>query len=186
MTPELETSRLWLRPLEIADAGAIQILFPHWEIVRYLSSKIPWPYPSDGAHKFCCEAALPEVDRGNQWHWTLRVKSNPDELIGCVSLMSNQPDHRGFWIGLPWQGRGLMSEACERATDYWFDALKYSVLRTSKAVANTASRRISVKRGMRVIGSEEREYVAGRLQAEIWEITTDEWQAIRLPKLGDS
>jgi len=51
------------------------------------------------------------------------------------------------------------------------------VLRVSKAVENTASRRISEKQGMRVIAMEDREYVSGRLASEIWEITAEEWRA---------
>jgi RimJ/RimL family protein N-acetyltransferase len=53
------------------------------------------------------------------------------------------------------------------------------VLRVPKAIANTASRRISEKAGMRVIGTEERDFVSGRLAAEIWEITAAEWNARR-------
>src|ERR1035438_2929845 len=41
------TERLNLRPLEMADAPAIQELFPHWEIGRYLLYRMPWPYPPD-------------------------------------------------------------------------------------------------------------------------------------------
>src|SRR3974390_1433398 len=155
MTPILETSRLLLRPLEIADAKEIQILFPQWEIVRYLANRVPWPYPPDGAYRFCRDTALPAVERGDQWHWTLRIKSDPAGLIGSISLMADQHDNRGFWLGPQWRSQGLMSEACERATDFWFDTLRFSVLRTSKAIANAASRRISEKQGMRLIGTEE-------------------------------
>jgi len=182
MTPVLETSRLLLRPLEIADAGEIQILFPRWEIVQYLANRVPWPYPPDGAFRFCKDIALPAVARGDQWHWTLRLKSDPGRLIGSISLMVDQPDNRGFWIGLPWQGQGLISEACDAVTDYWFEILKFPVLRTSKAIANAASRRISEKQGMRLVATEEREYVSGRLRSETWEITVDEWRAQRRGK----
>lgn len=48
MTPEVETARLWLRPLALAYAEQVQQLFPKWEIVRLLSSALPWPYPEDG------------------------------------------------------------------------------------------------------------------------------------------
>jgi len=41
MTPQLHTDRLLLRPLEIADAEQVQILFPQWEIVRYLANRVP-------------------------------------------------------------------------------------------------------------------------------------------------
>lgn len=179
MTPALETFRLLLRPLEIADAAEIQILFPHWEIVRYLANRVPWPYPPDGAYTYYRDTALPAVERGQQWHWTLRLKSNPAALIGCIGLMADERDNRGFWLGLPWHGQGLMSEASDAVTDYWFDTLNFSVLRISKAIANTASRRISVRQGMRVVGREEREYVSGRLPSEVWEITAGEWHAFR-------
>jgi ribosomal-protein-alanine N-acetyltransferase len=50
MIPDLETLRLILKPLEIADSGQIQSLFADWEILRYLTASIPWPYPPDGAY----------------------------------------------------------------------------------------------------------------------------------------
>jgi RimJ/RimL family protein N-acetyltransferase len=182
MTPALETSRLLLRPLEITDANEVQILFPHWEIVRYLANRVPWPYPSDGAYTFYRDVALPAVARGEQWHWTLRLKSNPAGLIGCIGLMAGPEDNRGFWLGLPWHGQGLISEACDVVTDYWFDRLKFPMLRAPKAIANLASRRISEKQGMRVVAREERDYVSGRLPTEIWEITAEEWHAHRRSK----
>lgn len=80
---------------------------------------------------------------------------------------------------MPWQGQGLISEACEVVTDFWFDELKFPVLRAPKAVANIASRRVSEKQGMRVIRTEVREYVSGRLPSEVWEITAEEWHARR-------
>jgi [ribosomal protein S5]-alanine N-acetyltransferase len=52
MISDLQTKRLVLKPLELADAVQTQRLFPHWEIVRYLSHVVPWPYPADGAYRF--------------------------------------------------------------------------------------------------------------------------------------
>jgi ribosomal-protein-alanine N-acetyltransferase len=70
-----------------------------------------------------------------------------------------------------------MTEACAAVTDFWFEVLKFLVLRATKATANGASRRISEKQGMRVIERMERDYVCGRLPAELWEITAEEWRA---------
>jgi len=53
------------------------------------------------------------------------------------------------------------------------------VMRTSKAVANTGSRRISERNGMRLVHTEERDYVSGRFLSETWEITAEEWHARR-------
>jgi len=61
-------------------------------------------------------------------------------------------------------------------TDYWFDTLKFPVLRVPKAAANRASRRISERQRMRLVATEEREYVSGRARTEIWEITAEEWR----------
>ncbi|HKV91154.1 MAG TPA: GNAT family N-acetyltransferase [Candidatus Angelobacter sp.] len=184
MTPILETPRLVLRPLELADAEQAQLLFPQWEIVRYLTNAIPWPYPPDGAYTFYRDVALPAVERGEEWYWMLRPKSSPNQLIGAISLMKNKSDNRGFWIDLPWRRQGLMSEACDAVTDYWFNVLGFPVLRVSKAIANAASRRISEKQGMRVIAREDRDYVSGRFPAEVWEITAQEWR-LRKASNGD-
>ncbi len=177
MIPAGETERLILRPPELCDAPQIQELFPHWEIVRYLRNVVPWPYPADGALHFIRDFALPAMERGDAWHWTLRLKSAPDEIIGCLDLRKGEEDSRGFWLGLKWQERGLMSEACAWANDFWFERLGFSVLRVAKAQANTASRRISEKHGMRLVGVIEKDYVCGRLPAEIWEMTAEEWRA---------
>ena len=47
------------------------------------------------------------------------------------------------------------------------------------AAANIASRRVSEKQGMRVVVTDERDYVSGRMAAEIWEITAEEWNQRR-------
>src|ERR1700689_388253 len=100
MTAPLETRRLLLGPAELADAEQTQILFP-----------------PDGAYRYYREMALPAVERGDAWHWSLRLKTNPDQLIGFISLVKGETTNRGFWIGQQWQGQGLMTEACDAVTD---------------------------------------------------------------------
>jgi len=176
-----------LRPLELADAEQVQRIFPLWEIVRYLNTRVPWPYPSDGAHTYYRDEALPAIERGEEWHWTLRLKDSPASLIGGITLMKRENNNRGFWVGLAWQRQGFASEACEAVTDFWFENLGFPVLRVPKAIANTPSRRISEKTGMRVIATIESDYVSGRLPTEIWEITAAEWrQRQRAQKQGHS
>ncbi|MGA2671785.1 MAG: GNAT family N-acetyltransferase [Terracidiphilus sp.] len=177
MMREGRTKRLVLRPLELDDAELIQELFPHWEIVRYLLNRVPWPYPPDGARQYCREIALPQMERGEAWHWTLRLGAEPSQMAGFISLVKGDEDNRGFWLGAQWQGQGLMSEACAWANDFWFEKLGFPVLRVAKAAANRASRRISERQGMRMVGLTEKDYVCGRLPSEVWEITAEEWRA---------
>ncbi|MEL7542450.1 MAG: GNAT family N-acetyltransferase [Pseudomonadota bacterium] len=175
-TPIIETPRLRLRPLELGDAEAIQTVFPKWEIVEFLSNNVPWPYPSDGALTFIRDIALPAVERGVEWHWSIRPRKMPEKLIGVISLMKKPNDNRGFWLDPSWQAQGLMSEASAAVTDFWFEVLEQPVLRVPKAVANERSRRISERSGMRVVETMNREYVSGCLPSEIWEITRKEWE----------
>tara|TARA_E500000305_G_scaffold37968_1_gene29161 strand:+ start:105 stop:680 length:576 start_codon:yes stop_codon:yes gene_type:complete len=176
--PVLETERLILRPLELADAPAVQKTFPQWEIVKHLSSaSIPWPYPPDGAMTFIRDIALPAMREGSEWTWSLRPRSGPDALIGLIGLYDKSEANRGFWLAPEWQGKGLMSEAVEVVTNFWFVNLGRSLMRIPKAAPNLASRRISEKTGMRLVETGEKDYVCGRLPTEVWEITREEWLA---------
>jgi ribosomal-protein-alanine N-acetyltransferase len=177
--PVLETVRLMLRPLTLADAPAIQARFPRWEIVRLLDDVVPWPYPADGAETYLRDIVLPGMQSGTEWHWSLRRREAPDELIGVIGLRDKKGDNRGFWLDPAWQGRGLMTEAAEVVTAYWFDVLRRPVLQVAKAVENERSRRVSVRAGMRVLEVADRAFVAGRKPAELWEITREEWLRLR-------
>ena len=173
--PPLHTARLNLLPLELADAPAIQQLFPQWRIVRYLANRVPWPYPADGALRYVRDVALPGMARGTEWHWSLRPLEQPDQLIGLISLYEEAGNNRGFWLAPHWQGRGLMREACEAVTDYWFGTLHKPLLQAPKALPNRASHGISVRSGMRLVATGESDYVCGRLATQVWEITREEW-----------
>jgi [ribosomal protein S5]-alanine N-acetyltransferase len=179
MIAELKTQRLTLRPLQLSDAEQMQEIFPQWEIVKFLSAKVSWPYPAGRAFENYRDRVLPAIDRGEEWHWTLRLNQSPERHIGVISQYKDEWNNRGYWLDPRWQGRGLMTEAVAAVNDYWFDVLGFSILRAPKAVGNIASRRISEKTGMRVIATLERDYVSGRFAAEIWEITADEWRAKR-------
>lgn len=180
MVPKLESARLLLRPLTLEDAVQVQRIFPVWGVVEYLAAYVPWPYPDDGALTYFRDAALPAMERGEEWHWTLRLKTAPDEVIGGIGLFAGESNNRGFWLGVPWQRQGLMTEAAEVVTDFWFGELSFAVLRVPKAVANLGSRKISERSGMRLVSVEEKEYVSGRLLSETWELTADEWCQRRL------
>jgi len=175
MIAGLETKRLLLRPLQLDDAEDTERLFPQWDIVKFLNAGVPWPVPPGQVFARYRDVTLPAIERGEEWHWTLRLKDAPEHLIGKISLHRNEWDNRGYWLGLPWHRQGLMTEAVAAVNDYWFDVLGFKVLRAPKAVANAGSRRISEKTGMRVIATLERDYVCGRLPAEVWEVTAEEW-----------
>ncbi|MCE3012320.1 MAG: GNAT family N-acetyltransferase, partial [Proteobacteria bacterium] len=83
--PVFQTSRLLLKPVSLADTQAYQKYFVDYEVVRYLSSAVPWPYPENGVEYFLENLVLPRqgIDR---WCYGIYLQTNPSELIGCVDL----------------------------------------------------------------------------------------------------
>ncbi|MBY0323453.1 MAG: GNAT family N-acetyltransferase [Reyranella sp.] len=178
-TPVLETKRLILRPLVPADAPVIQRRFPHWEIVRYLNPRVPWPYPADGAIRFI-ETCQGEMARGEKHHWAIRLKDEPGELIGSINLWPDDGqsrDMRGFWLDPEFQGRGLMTEAADRVTDYAFHDLDWPHLWVSNAEPNRASARVKERQGARLVGFEPFRSVSGDGRRMVWLIEKEAWLA---------
>ncbi|WP_349970574.1 GNAT family N-acetyltransferase [Pseudomonas caspiana] len=171
----LQTARLTLTPLQLTDASDIQQLFPHWEVVRYLDRRVPWPYPDDGALTYVRDVVLPAIAAGREWHWMIRLGSESGQSIGSISLYDQPGNNRGFWLAPRWQGKGYMREACEVINRYWFETLARPVMQVPKAVENQASRKVSQREGMRLIGTTEGHFVSGPQLKEIWEMTRAEW-----------
>jgi ribosomal-protein-alanine N-acetyltransferase len=104
MTLTLHTERLILCPLSLEDAPQVQAIFSQWEIVRFLTDQVPWPYPPDGAFTFYRDVAIPAMERGDAWPWTIRLRSDPDRNIGSIGLTRGDAN-RGFWLDPAYQRR---------------------------------------------------------------------------------
>ncbi|WAH56445.1 GNAT family N-acetyltransferase [Pseudomonas silvicola] len=178
--PTLRTPSLLLTPLQLTDAPAIQQLFPHWEVVRFLDSRVPWPYPQEGGLVYVRDVALPAMAAGREWHWMIRTRAHPECCIGSISLYDQPGNNRGFWLAPQFQGNGYMREACKVVNAYWFDTLARPVMQVPKAVANHASRKVSQHEGMRMIEVRDGHFVSGPMQVEVWEMTRSEWLAARV------
>lgn len=173
--PTLFTDRLVLTPLQAEDAPVIQQLFPQWEVVRYLDSRVPWPYPEDGALVYLRDMALPAMAAGSEWHWMIHLRDDAGCTLGSISLYDQPGNNRGFWLAPQWWGKGYMREACRAINAYWFETLARPVMQVPKAIANQASRRVSEHEGMRKVDVRDGHFVSGPMQVEIWEITRSEW-----------
>jgi len=178
-TPVLRTPRLVLRPVRSKDAPVIQRLFPHWDVVQWLDARIPWPYPADGAASFVA-TCLEKMARGEKSHWAIVPKSGPADLIGLIDLWPDDGEsrnQRGFWLDPAHQGRGLMTEAADRVTDYAFRELGWPYLWFTNAQENQPSRRIKEKQGARLVDMLIGDYVGGRTTQMVWLLERDDWLA---------
>jgi RimJ/RimL family protein N-acetyltransferase len=188
-TPVLQTPRLVLRPLRTKDAPVIQKRFANWEVVRWLDARVPWPYPADGAANFV-NACLAEMASGEASHWAIVPKKGPADLIGVINLRPDDGathDQRGFWLDPACRGKGLMSEAASRVTDYAFGKLGWPCLWLSNAQDNHASRRIKEKQGARLVDMMIGRFVSGEATRMVWLLEREDWlgrQARREPERG--
>lgn len=178
-TPVLHTPRLVLRPLRTKDAPVIQKRFANWEVVRWLDAKVPWPYPADGAANFV-NGCLAEMARGEASHWALVPKKGPADPIGIISLHPDDGethDQRGFWLDPTFHGKGLMTEAADRVTDYAFGKLGWPCLWLSNAQDNHASRRIKEKQGAKLVDMKIGRFVSGEATRMVWLLERQDWLA---------
>ena len=181
-TPVLETARLILRPLRLADAPAAQMLFPRWDIVRWLHAVVPWPYPDNGAEGYIRDS-LEQLARRERFIWAICLKPAPDELIGVIELRPDDGsrDQRGFWLATEYQGRGLMTEAAQRVTQYAFQELGWPHLWLTNARNNIPSRRVKERQGARLIETVDNRYVSGAGKGEVWLLEKEAWMKSRDP-----
>jgi [ribosomal protein S5]-alanine N-acetyltransferase len=181
MTPTLKTKRLILRPLRATDAAQIQALFPHYEVLKHMFAGIPWPYPDDGATQFV-GSALAGMTREERYVWAIVEQAADDDLlIGCIDLFPTKADdNRGFWLGLPYQGKGYMTEAVAAVTDFAFDVVQLPRLILNNAEPNIASHRLKEKAGATILQINEGvSYVGGVFREIRWSLTPEQWHANR-------
>jgi [ribosomal protein S5]-alanine N-acetyltransferase len=169
--PIFTTERLLLRPISEADIPAYTRYFVDYEVIRHLSAAVPWPYPDDGVSDYIRNRLLPQQGH-DRWAWAITLRTSPVELIGLVDLWRpGTPENRGFWLGRPFWGQGIMTEAVTPVVDYAFDQLGFDRLIFCNARGNIASRRIKEKTGARFIGIEPAAFVDPQYtERELWEL----------------
>jgi len=176
----LETRRLILRPLRLNDAPQYQALFPHWNIVKYMSTRVPWPYPENGIEEFLKEV-LPKMASNEEYDWAITVKAEKNDLLtGLISIYPNREDNRGFWLAEKYHRQGLMKEAAAAVTDFAFDTLQMPGLTLSNAEPNLASHRIKEKAGATIAQIEYNiPYVSGTFPRVRWLLKLHDWRRCR-------
>ncbi len=137
MSPTVfQTARLILRPLRSADADAITRLIGDWDVIRWLTMP-PWPYTRADAEWFI-------GDGSSDGAFAIEQNGAP---VGVVSLS----EELGYWLGKPFWGQGLMTEAVEAIVANHFAQCQASI-RSAYIPGNTASCNVLSKLGFRDSG----------------------------------
>lgn len=148
MDPALKTERLLLRPFTPADAPHVRELVGVWAVASMLAV-VPHPYPEGAAETWIAGHERQRREGGYPLAICLDGK-----LAGCVGVEHPQENglELGYWIGVPYWGRGFATEAARAAADFAFDVLRKDHLRSGHLVENAASARVLAKLGFVTTG----------------------------------
>lgn len=173
--PVLKTARLTLRPFTLEDAPRVQLLAGAREVALNTLS-IPHPFPEGAA------AA-----------WISKHAADPDgyafalddgELAGAIGLHLRRDDDAaelGYWIGVPYWGRGYATEAASEVVRFGFEELRLNRIFAGYFRRNPASGAVLRKLGMTCEGTLRQhhrkwgEYV----DVEMWSVLRREWEPER-------
>ncbi|MEE3663019.1 GNAT family N-acetyltransferase [Brenneria sp. g21c3] len=150
--PDLETSRLILRPFQLDDADRVHQLVND-PLISDVTAHIPHPYPPSLAHKWIATHAAGWENR-TLAAFAITLKAD-QRVIGAASLMGMDGEKAGigYWLGREFWNQGYCSEACRAICQFGFDALKLSVIGGSHLQRNPASGHILIKNGFQFIRS---------------------------------
>jgi RimJ/RimL family protein N-acetyltransferase len=175
---QLRTERLLLRKLKRSDIPTLVPLIGAREVAA-TTLRIPHPYSEDDARAYLRRLAR------NKLPWLGIFLLEGEELCGGVGLSPERDHDRaeiGYWIGVPYWGRGIASEATREMMRYGFEALGLHRIFANCYVGNTASQRILEKLGMKYEGrfrQHIKKWGAYR-DSENYGLLADEWKAQRL------
>jgi ribosomal-protein-alanine N-acetyltransferase len=177
--PLLTTERLTLRAFALRDAPEVQRLAGAREVAA-TTARLPHPYP-DGAAEVWILSQRGAWERGEELVLAI-VRREDDALLGAIGLTLAGADRRaelGYWIGVPYWGRGYATEAARALLDYGFRVLALERIHAHHMTCNPASGRVLHKAGMAHEGRLRRHLMKwGRLEdLELYGILRDEYLA---------
>lgn len=149
--PVLETQRLILRAPRLEDAKAVAMLANDRRVAE-MTARIPHPYQPADAEAFIAAANAREGDS------VFLVTLADGTVAGAcgVSRLGEGTPELGYWLGVPFWGRGFATEAARAVIDHAFGAAGHDALHAGALVSNPASRRVLVKCGFQWTGVELR------------------------------
>jgi RimJ/RimL family protein N-acetyltransferase len=143
--PVLATARLVLRAPRRSDVKAIVSLADDRRIAAN-TARIPHPYGIEDAEQFI--AAVNK--REGEACFVIMLECAPVGVCS-VDLREDGPEV-GYWLGVPYWGRGFATEAVRALIDHAFGDLEHEALISGARVNNPASRRVLEKCGFQWTG----------------------------------
>lgn len=146
--PRLATPRLLLRAFAPADLPRLIALAGSYEVAKN-TLNIPHPYTeADARHWLRLTRQNYEQQAGYAFALELRATG---EFIGGIGLTLELRFNRaeaGYWLGQPYWGQGLATEALAVVLRFGFAELKLNKIYATHLASNPASGQVMLKNGM--------------------------------------
>lgn len=144
MRPTLNTPRLTLRPYRLSDAPRVQQLAGE-KIIADMTANIPHPYENGMAGAW--------IQQHDDWFQSGQAVAlaitlkDTDEIIGTISLtqIDNGCGNLGYWLGVPYWGQGIVTEAARELIRYGVEDLGLTRLVACHLQENYRSGRVIEK-----------------------------------------
>jgi RimJ/RimL family protein N-acetyltransferase len=144
--PVLETKRLALRAPRLEDAKTVATLANDRRIAENVA-RIPHPYKMADAKTFIGGANKADGEA------VLLITLRDETVIGACGIVPHELGAElGYWLGVPYWGKGYATEALHAVIDYAFTDLDHVALQAGARVTNPASRRVLEKCGFQWTG----------------------------------
>ncbi|MYE79428.1 MAG: GNAT family N-acetyltransferase [Chloroflexi bacterium] len=148
----LRGSALWMRPLAEQDIAPILKYASAPEIAA--NTFVPQPYPPKAAQEFVRKVSK-EWQSGQAYTFAI-IEAQSGCFAGVMGIHP-VPEHKraevGYWIGLPFWGRGLATQALRLVIQFGFEELGLNRIAAGHFADNPASGRVMQKAGMRCEGA---------------------------------
>jgi RimJ/RimL family protein N-acetyltransferase len=144
---------LEIKPVALQHASSIQELAEHPDVVA--TTTLPEPYPEDGARRFI-EYVRQRHEAGEELAFVILVE---ETVVGMTGLdhVTDDDAELGYWIGVPYWGKGYATEAVRHVLQVAFDELDLDEVYALPLEENAASRRVLEKAGFTEVGTESPE-----------------------------
>ncbi|MEQ9519581.1 MAG: GNAT family N-acetyltransferase [Parvibaculum sp.] len=175
-TLALAGNKLRLRPFSAEDAPRVAELLNNWNVASMLA-RVPFPYTQEGAVTWIA-THNERREAGTDWPFAIETKNG---LVGTIGIHQSGSDtmELGYWIGEPYWGKGITSEAARVLINFSFDILNLETLASNHYADNPASGRILTKSGFEKTGEGIRPCLARDkdLPSIEYHLTRERWQA---------
>jgi RimJ/RimL family protein N-acetyltransferase len=176
--PLLTTEHLLLRELRPDDARAVAIRAGDRRVAKYLIA-VPTPYPASLALRWIA-GRVAWWPQGRGLTLAITRRSEPDELLGSVSLRRFSRDRRaelGYWLGADAWGNGYATEAATALVDFGFREMGLLRIYAQVLAGNVASCRVLEKLGMVSEGIRRQHIRKGKTLHDVmlYGMLRDEW-----------